>query len=370
MFETIPVDRSQATLETEIKAPAIDQELNENKWQALDQSEKPDFSLFSEGMNLFDVFGLNSESEIDPGDLKRKFRQLAFTYHPDKNPDNLAEAERSFKIINQAYTVLNDPKSAAEYAKSVNPKRDTVEPESRTNAKTSDSNYKNYSSNADKSNWYNQAVNQPFSTYAAAKSNSSRSKNSSDKNVLRDNISEALLQYLQELKVIYQPPVQFENEYNSNDFSFGSNYMNQWSIFDEQRENYFNFVRQKQPRMEQFLMVKSIEQCLDSIHMPGKFDAKIIVSILDLEEKLNGIRFKAMLDVLYEHDSFNSPDVVRQMNLEINKQTTQALAQHFLDHLEYYSENSVLADNLSSLCANYSLTNELNKLNLERAAKI
>jgi hypothetical protein len=46
-------------------------------------------------------------------DIKRTYRRLAIIYHPDKNPTRDAEAR--FKEINEAYTVLSDPQSRAEY---------------------------------------------------------------------------------------------------------------------------------------------------------------------------------------------------------------------------------------------------------------
>lgn len=46
-------------------------------------------------------------------DIKRTFRQLAVQYHPDKN--HSAEAEATFKEINEAYMVLSDPEARAAY---------------------------------------------------------------------------------------------------------------------------------------------------------------------------------------------------------------------------------------------------------------
>ena len=46
-------------------------------------------------------------------EIKKKFRQLAFQYHPDRNRDDGAEAR--FKEVNEAYEVLSDPDKRAAY---------------------------------------------------------------------------------------------------------------------------------------------------------------------------------------------------------------------------------------------------------------
>ncbi len=52
--------------------------------------------------------------DADEGDLKKAYRNLARTYHPDKNPGN-KKAEDRFKEISEAYTVLSDPDKRAHY---------------------------------------------------------------------------------------------------------------------------------------------------------------------------------------------------------------------------------------------------------------
>jgi curved DNA-binding protein len=50
----------------------------------------------------------------DEKEIKRSFRKLAQQYHPDKNPGD-KEAERKFKEVNEAYTVLGDSDKRNKY---------------------------------------------------------------------------------------------------------------------------------------------------------------------------------------------------------------------------------------------------------------
>ena len=47
-------------------------------------------------------------------DIKKAYRKLAATYHPDKNPDN-KEAEEKFKEINEANEVLSNTEKREKY---------------------------------------------------------------------------------------------------------------------------------------------------------------------------------------------------------------------------------------------------------------
>ena len=57
---------------------------------------------------------LGVQKDISDAELKKVYRKLARTYHPDANPDD-ANAEKKFKDISEAYSVLSDPKERAEY---------------------------------------------------------------------------------------------------------------------------------------------------------------------------------------------------------------------------------------------------------------
>ena len=40
-----------------------------------------------------------------------RYRKMALRWHPDKNPDNVEEADKIFKLVAEAYEVLSDGKS-------------------------------------------------------------------------------------------------------------------------------------------------------------------------------------------------------------------------------------------------------------------
>ena len=62
--------------------------------------------------DYYEVLGLDKNADSDS--IKRAYRQLAKKYHPDLNPGD-AEAEKNFKEVNEAYSILSDADKKAKY---------------------------------------------------------------------------------------------------------------------------------------------------------------------------------------------------------------------------------------------------------------
>ena len=63
--------------------------------------------------DFYEVLGLARTAT--PDEIRRAYRNLARTHHPDVNPDNREEAEAKFKEVSQAYAVLSDEGKRATY---------------------------------------------------------------------------------------------------------------------------------------------------------------------------------------------------------------------------------------------------------------
>eukprot|EP00009_Paramoeba_aestuarina_P005174 CAMPEP_0201523566 /NCGR_PEP_ID=MMETSP0161_2-20130828/20326_1 /ASSEMBLY_ACC=CAM_ASM_000251 /TAXON_ID=180227 /ORGANISM="Neoparamoeba aestuarina, Strain SoJaBio B1-5/56/2" /LENGTH=104 /DNA_ID=CAMNT_0047922729 /DNA_START=223 /DNA_END=534 /DNA_ORIENTATION=+ len=62
--------------------------------------------------DYYDILGVKKDSALS--EIKKAYRKLAMKYHPDKNPGD-AEAEKKFKEIGEAYSVLSDPEKRKTY---------------------------------------------------------------------------------------------------------------------------------------------------------------------------------------------------------------------------------------------------------------
>ncbi|MDE5899281.1 MAG: DnaJ domain-containing protein, partial [Treponemataceae bacterium] len=66
-------------------------------------------------MYVKDYYGMLGVSKsASAEEIKKAYRNLAFQYHPDRNPDDKA-AEEKFKEVNEAYAVLGDDKKRYDY---------------------------------------------------------------------------------------------------------------------------------------------------------------------------------------------------------------------------------------------------------------
>ncbi len=53
--------------------------------------------------------------QASKSEIKKAYRELALKWHPDKNTDNVEEAERMFQDIGEAYEVLSNEETRSKY---------------------------------------------------------------------------------------------------------------------------------------------------------------------------------------------------------------------------------------------------------------
>lgn len=62
---------------------------------------------------LYEILEVSPKASQE--EIKKTYRRLAMRWHPDRNPDNKSEAERNFKAIGHAYSVLSDAAKRTAY---------------------------------------------------------------------------------------------------------------------------------------------------------------------------------------------------------------------------------------------------------------
>jgi curved DNA-binding protein len=62
--------------------------------------------------DYYKILGLQKNASAE--EIKKKYRELAKKYHPDRNPNDIL-AEKRFKDLNEAHDILSDPSKRAQY---------------------------------------------------------------------------------------------------------------------------------------------------------------------------------------------------------------------------------------------------------------
>lgn len=66
----------------------------------------------AEDRDYYEILGVDRSADADT--IKSAYRKLAKKYHPDLHPGD-ADAEKHFKEVNEAYSVLSDADKKAKY---------------------------------------------------------------------------------------------------------------------------------------------------------------------------------------------------------------------------------------------------------------
>jgi hypothetical protein len=81
--------------------------------------QKPKSPIITENSNYYQILGINQDAT--PTEIKKKYRNLSLKWHPDKNPNNQAEATSKIQLINKAYEVLKSPSQRNKYNATLKP---------------------------------------------------------------------------------------------------------------------------------------------------------------------------------------------------------------------------------------------------------
>jgi DnaJ-class molecular chaperone len=65
--------------------------------------------------DLYQILGLSKNASDD--EIKKAYKKKAALHHPDRNIDNKSDAEKKFKDVQEAYSILSDPKKKQIYDK-------------------------------------------------------------------------------------------------------------------------------------------------------------------------------------------------------------------------------------------------------------
>ncbi len=70
------------------------------------------WSSMAQSKDYYAALGLDKEAT--DADIKKAYRKLAMTCHPDKNPDDPLAKEK-FQAISEAYSILSDAEKKGKY---------------------------------------------------------------------------------------------------------------------------------------------------------------------------------------------------------------------------------------------------------------
>ncbi|ESO93357.1 hypothetical protein LOTGIDRAFT_96853, partial [Lottia gigantea] len=72
--------------------------------QQIDRLNRPGSTYFN--LNPFDVLQIDPDTPLAA--VKKRYRQMSILVHPDKNPDDIDRAQKTFDALNKAYKTLEN----------------------------------------------------------------------------------------------------------------------------------------------------------------------------------------------------------------------------------------------------------------------